>query len=236
MTPRTAHTQIRRILTHLAKIGLSDDQETPIIRRSGLTEITFENAGLVSRAMKGIPYADVYGEFVRNRVFSAKLLDGALLQMAYAFDRNVLAKHRLVFLASPHLRRFDEDPARYLNDERYAHILDRDVDPVTIRFDYDDSDSRHREVQHPKSHLTIGGYEHCRVPVSSPLTPLDFVEFVLRSFYSTATDEFASDLPSSRAAFPRSISAKEEAVLRVVVPRRLRRVPGSAQNGFSFAD
>ena len=169
--------------------------------------------------MKAIPYTEVYANFVRNRVFSAKLLDGALVQMMYAFDGRDLAQHRLAFLASPHLARFDEDPVRYLDDERYAHILARDIDPIYLRFDYDHSDDRHKEVQHPKSHLTIGGYEHCRVPVSSPLTPLGFAEFVLRSFYSATEDDFAAGLPSSRAAFPRSISAKEETVLHVVAPR-----------------
>lgn len=206
-------------MEYLAKLGLSDDQQFPFIRRRGLTEVTFENASLVSRSIKTIPYTDVYADFVRDRVFSAKLLDGALVQMTYAFDGSDLAKHRLAFLASPHLVRFDEDPVRYLNDERYAHILARDVDPISVRFDYDHSDNRHKEVMHPKSHLTIGGYEHCRVPVSSPLTPLGFVQFVLRSFYSTTEDDFAAGLPSSRATFPRSISTKEEAVLHVVVPR-----------------
>lgn len=219
MTPRTAHTQIGEILAHLAKIGLSDDQQMPIWRRRGLTEITFENARLVSRSMKSFSYAEVYEEFVRNRVFSAKLLDGALLQMAYLFDGRNLAKHRLAFLGSPHLARFEEDPGRYVDDERYAHILSRNVDPVSIRFDYDGSDGRHEEVMHPKSHMTIGGYEHCRVPVSSPLTPFRFVEFVLRSFYGGTTDDLASGLRSSSGRFPTSISAKERAVLHVVVPR-----------------
>ena len=220
VTPRTTLTQIRRVLEYLAQVGLSDDQQFPFLRRRDLTEVTFKNARLVSRSMKAIPYANVYAEFVRHRVFSAKLLDGALVQMTYAFDGGDLAKHRLAFLASPHLMRFDEDPGRYLDDERYAHILTRDVDPICIRFDYDHNDSRHEEVRHPKSHLTIGGYEHCRVPVSSPLTPLGFVEFVLRSFYNTATDDFSSGLPSSRTGFPRSISAQEEAILHVVVPRQ----------------
>ena len=219
MKPQAAHTQIRQILSHLAKIGLSDDQQMPILRQRDMTEITFENARLVSRAMKGRPYRQVYDEFVRNRAFSAKLLDGALVQMAYLFDGDDLAKHRLAFLASPHLARFDDEAVRYVDDERYAHILSRDVDPISIRFDYDGSDSRHQDVRHPKSHLTIGGYEGCRVPVSSPLTPLAFVEFVLRSFYSTPDDDFASGLPNALAAFPRSISGQEEAVLHVVVPR-----------------
>ena len=219
MTPHKAHAQITEILTHLAEVGLSDDQQMPIYRKRGMTEITFENARLVSRAMKGVPYDQVYDEFVRDRVFSAKLLDGALIQMAYLFDGRSLAKHRLAFLGSPHLVRFDEDSERYVDDERYAHILSRDVDPISIRFDYDGTGRWHDSLRHPRSHLTIGGYEHCRVPVSSPLTPFRFVEFVLHSFYGGPTRDFASDLPSFRGHFPTSISAKERAVVHVVVPR-----------------
>ena len=219
MTPRAAYNEIRRILVHLAKVGLSDDQQFPTyVRRRPITEITFDNAAFVSQAMKGNAYADVYEMFVRNRAFTAKFLDGALVQMAYAFERNELAKHRLAFFASPRLMPFDEDPRRYLDDERYADILSREVDPISIRFDYDHSNNRHKDVRHPKSHLTIGSYEHCRVPVSSPLTPHGFVEFVLRSFYTTATDDFAADLPRSAATFPKSITPKEEATLHVVVP------------------
>ena len=219
--PGAIYTQIRRILVHLAKIGLSDDQQSPIRRnrRDGVAEITFDNAELVSRAMKRRAYREVYEEFVQHRVFSAKLLDGALVQMAYAFDESDLAKHRLAFYSSPFLMPFREDRARYFDDERYAHILSREVDPVSIRFDYDHSDSRHQEVWHPKSHLTIGDYEGCRVPVSSPLTPFAFMQFVFRSFYSTPANDFASGLPKSKAAFPPSISREEEAVLHIVVPQ-----------------
>lgn len=221
VTPGTIYTQIRRILVHLAEVGLSDDQQIPIRRnrRSAVAEITFDNAELVSRAMKRRPYKEVYEEFVQHRVFSAKLLDGALVQMSYAFDESDLAKHRLAFYSSPFLMPFREDRTRYFYDERYAHILSREVDPISIRFDYDHSDSRHQEVWHPKSHLTIGNYEDCRVPVSSPLTPFTFMQFILRNFYSTSANDFASRLPNPRAAFPRSISRKEEAVLHVVVPR-----------------
>ena len=206
----------------MAKVGLSDDQQFPIFRssRSRFTEITFDNAGLASRAMKGISYADVYGEFVRNRAFSAKLIDGALVQMAYAFGDDALVKHRLAYMASPHLVPFLEDPRRYLDDDDHAHTRSREVDPINLRFDFDGDDSRHQEVWHPKSHLTIGSYEHCRVPVSSPLSPVQFIEFVLRNFYSTATMDYASRLPRSNTSFPRSISRREEGGLHIVVPDR----------------
>ena len=72
VTPRKTLTQIRRALEHLAEVGLSDDQQFPFLRRRGLTEVTFENAGLVSLSMKADPYADIYAEFVRNRVAAVR--------------------------------------------------------------------------------------------------------------------------------------------------------------------
>lgn len=220
MRPRTAHTQIRQVLVYLAKVGLSDDQQYPILRRGrrASTEVTFANAKLVSRAMKGTSYFDVYEEFVRHRAFSVKLLDGALVQMAYAFSDDALVRHRLAYLDSPHLIPFLKDPNNYLNGEERTLTSSRKDSPMSIRFDYDGDSNRHRDVWHPKSHLTIGHYEHCRVPVSSPLTPIQFIEFVLRHFYCTEAMDFTSGLPRSNASFPRSISRKEEDVIHVVVP------------------
>ena len=217
--PRAAHTQIRQILIYLAKAGLSDDQQDPILRdhHEAFTEVTFANAELVSRAMKGMPYVDIYEELVHHRAFSIKLLDGALVQMAYAFRDGTLVKHRLAYLGSPHLIPFLEDPSSYLNEEGRALMQSRKVDPLSIRFDYDGDDGRHRDVWHPKSHLTIGHYTHCRVPVSSPLTPVQFLEFVLRHFYSTEAMDYTTGLPRSSAYFPRSISAKEGSGIHVVV-------------------
>ena len=232
-------------MVYLAKVGLSDDQQVPILhrRREAFAEITFDNAELISRAMKGTPYVDVYDEFVRYRAFSVKLLDGALVQMAYAFKDDTLARHRLAYLASPYHIPFLEDPGGYLDEEERAptprqaeaalevvedgSYLDEEecaptpatVDPMNIRFDYDSDANRHRDVWHPKSHLTIGQYEHCRVPVSAPLTPVQFMEFVLRHFYCTETMDYVTDLPGSSTSFPASISQKEESVIHIVVPQ-----------------
>ena len=231
-------------MVYLAKVGLSDDQQDPILRRrrEAFAEVTFDNAELISRAMKGMPYVDVYDEFVRSRAFSVKLLDGALVQMAYAFKDDTLARHRLAYLASPYHIPFLEDLRGYLDQEEHAlrqaeaalHViedgsyLDDDeenaprpvtVDPVNVRFDYDSDPNRHRDVWHPKSHLTIGQYEHCRVPVSAPLTPVQFMEFVLRHFYCTETMDYVADLPRPSTSFPASISRKEEGVIHVVVPQ-----------------
>lgn len=149
---------------------------------------------------------------MRNRVFNAKLLDGALLQMMYAFADGVLERHRLAFFPAPHLERFEHDPDSYVEDRIYADIVARSVPPLPIRFDYDSRDDRHRDIAHPKSHLTLGEYVHCRIPVTAPLAPHRFVDFILRSFYRTRSGEFASSLPRFAGAFAGSMTPAERSV------------------------
>ena len=218
MTPGKALDQINRLIVHLVEIGLADDQRFAFRRDKEVVEITFDSAGLVTRALRGIPYVDVYGSFVRDRVFNAKLLDGALIQMMYTFADNVLIQHRLAFLSAPHLNRFADDEDAYFHDELYVEILEREIDPLSIRFDYDSRDDRHTDLLHPKSHLTLGGYKHCRVPVSSPLTPYRFIDFVLRNFYRTDSTNFADELPHFSDTLSTSITPAERGLVHVVVP------------------
>ncbi len=218
MTPHATFRQIQRLTTHLVEVGLADDQQFPIWRESEVVEITFGNAGYISVALGSSPYADVYRDFTRHRVFNAKLLDGALLQMMYIFSGDRLRQHRLALFPAPHLERFERDPESYVKDRVYAEIVARDILPVPLRFDYDSRDDRHVEVAHPRSHLTLGEYTHCRIPVTAPLTPHRFVDFVLRSFYRTRSDEPVSDLPLLSGIFASSVTPAERSVLHVTVP------------------
>ena len=218
MTPGATLHQINRLIRHLVEVGLADDQQFAFRREKGFVEITFENAGYLSVALKDVPYADVYDIFARQRVFNAKLLDGALLQMMYAFTDGALERHRLAFFPAPHLERFERDPDSYVEDQIYADIVARNVLPLPIRFDYDSRDDRHRDVAHPKSHLTLGEYDHCRIPVSAPLTPCWFIDFILRNFYQTCSSEFASSLPRFVGVFAESITPAERSVPHVTLP------------------
>ncbi len=218
MTPGATFDQINRLITHLVKVGLADDQRFAFLRGTSVVEITFENAGYVSDALGDVSYADVYEVFARNRVFNAKLLDGALLQMMYTFKDGVLERHRLAFFPAPHLERFERDPDSYVEDRMYADIVARSVLPLPIRFDYDSRDDRHRDVAHPKSHLTLGEYAHCRIPVSAPLAPCQFIDFILRNFYRTRSGEFASSLPRFVGVFAESITPAERSVPHVTLP------------------
>ena len=218
MTPGATLDQINRLIRHLVEVSLADDQQFAFRREKSVVEITFENAGYVSSALGDAPYAEVYEAFARNRVFNTKLLDGALIQMMYIFEDGALRQHRLAFFPAPHLERFERDPDLYEKDQMYADIVARDILPLSVRFDYDSRGDRHTDVAHPKSHLTLGEYAHCRIPVTAPLTPHRFVDFILRSFYRTRSGDLASALPRFTGTFAGSMTSVERSVLHVTVP------------------
>ena len=219
MTPQTTLDQINRLVRHLVEKGLADDQRSAFRRGTSVVEVTFDSAGQVSAALGNASYAKVYEDFARKRVFNAKLLDGALIQMMYKFADNELQQHRLAFFPTPHLERFARRPDTHLRDQLYADIVGRNVLPLPVRFDFEARDERYREVAHPKSHLTLGEYAECRIPVSAPLTPHRFIDFILRSFYQTRSgDEFVAELPRFAGRFADSIALAERNVLHVVVP------------------
>lgn len=202
----------------LIGLGLADDQNFPAAKQVGpdLWEVSFHGAEAIALAMGDIEYSDLYQELFANRSFSLKLIDGGLLQLSYRFDNDNLIKHRLAYYPSPNLRSFQEDPDVYLREELYVDIVSRRLVPFPIRFDYDLKAAK--DVAHPSCHLTLGDVEGCRIPVHCPLTPRQFVEFVVRNFYQTDKYEFVSKLPSHKHFFDVSISANEKKLIHLVVP------------------
>jgi len=74
------------------------------------------------------------------------------------------------------------------------------------------------EVTHSKSHLTLGDAKDCRIPVSAPLTPYRFLDFILRNFYQTKKHDFIKNLPQGGIKILPSISEKEKNIMHVMVP------------------
>ena len=146
------------------------------------------------------------------------MLDGGLIQMMYEFSNETLQRHRLAFFPSPHLEEFQNNPDIYLADEVYADVVAKNIVPFPARFDYDAREGIHQELVHPKSHLTLGQYEHCRIPVTAPLNPARFIDFILRNFYHTAFIRYADKLPNYGDSFAESILPSERRVIHVVVP------------------
>ena len=141
--------------------------------------------------------------------------DGALIQIAYRFLGTELTGHRLAFFPSPYLEDFQNDPDIYEADEIFADIVAKNVVPFPLRFDFDSDDGRFKALHHPKSHLTLGQFQHCRIPVSAPLTPFQFLSFILRNFYNTAHRRYTAELSEDSGAFPETITGIESQVVHV---------------------
>jgi hypothetical protein len=222
-TPSRTLKQINAILVYLVKTGLASDQNLPLVRNGPgkVSEVTFKNANGVSIALKNLSYGEIYDELAKNRVFSVKLPDGALVQMMYLFKGQGLRQHRLAFFPSPYLEEFQKSPEIYLQDEVFADIVARNIVSFPIRFDFDHGRThREGEANHPHSHLTLGQYQNCRIPVSAPLSPFRFVDFILRNFYHTAHIKYANQLPASDWIFDECILDSDCELMHMRVPTK----------------
>jgi hypothetical protein len=220
-TPSMIKNQIDRLVLHLVEVGFANDQQCCFQKSTAgnLVEVTFPGAEHVSVAMKDMPYGEIYDHLAKERAYVIKMMDGAIIQMMYAFVGRNLERHRLAFLPSPYLEEFQNCPEIYLEDEIYADIIAKGIVPFPIRFDYDAREGVHRELEHPKSHLSLGQYANCRIPVSSPLTPFHFVEFILRNFYHVAHMRLADQLPRFTQTFNDTIAHSETGVIHIRIPK-----------------
>ncbi len=147
-----------------------------------------------------------------------KMIDGALIQMMYRFKDNILQNHRLAFFPSPYLDEFQNNPEIYEDDEIFADIIMKNIVIFPLRFDYVANDEIFRELDHPRSHLTLGQYMNCRIPVTAPLTPFAFIDFILRHFYNTAYRKYSVDLTVFPERFPDTIADAERGIIHLHLP------------------
>lgn len=214
MTPLQTLKQIKQLTEALVGLSLSNEQNFPATHGNPKTafEITVSNAVNMSITLKNVAYRDIYGELEQARCFNLKMLDGALVSLRYRFRDRVISEHSLSYLPSPDLEHFQNEPELYLDDEIYADVIARNIVPFPIRFDFSNDAAKFLDVHHPYSHLTLGQYENCRIPVSSPLGPLAFGGFILRNFYNTAFRKYSEDIPASALSFARTITANEQKI------------------------
>lgn len=217
--PRNVKNDLDALLGSLIESGIADDQNFPVLRQLSTDgwEVSFDGAEHVSLAMSDSDYSEIYRELFEKRSYNVKLIDGGLLQMMYFFKDARLVRHRLAYYPSPSLRSFQEEPEAYLRDELFLDIVSRRIVPFPLRFDFDKTAAK--DVIHPGCHLTLGDVKDCRIPVSAPLTPRWFIEFVLRNFYQTQAHDFVAGLPAHRFGFPETLATEESRLIHVVVPQ-----------------
>jgi len=185
MSPNELNEQLRSVIGRLILANLSVKQRQPLVNEQHGGSVSIGAVRGTTVALKNIPYEDIYQELDANEAFHVKLVDGGLLLFQYLFDKNqILKKHRLCFFPNPNLPTLEEAPGLYENDELYGDITSQRNVRFPIRFDFDPSASI--DVEHPVSHLSLGQYENCRVPVEGPVGPNAFVVFIVRNFYTRA--------------------------------------------------
>jgi hypothetical protein len=211
--------QITKLTEVLVGLSLCDHQNFPAIHnlQHGYCEIGISNHTNLSYALKNISYHKIYAELERTQTYNLKMLDGALVQMVYCFRNDIIESHRLAFFPSPTLEEFQNNPEIYLEDEIYADVVAENIVPFPLRFDFDNNNSI--EIDHPKSHITLGQYKNCRIPVSAPLMPFHFVIFILRNFYNTAFLKYSDELkPVVPSVFTETITDLERKSIYVQIP------------------
>lgn len=173
--------QLDAVFVRVIETGVSVQQVFPKLSYDGNGSTLGSLAGS-SSALKDIAYDKIYMDLESNEIFHIKLPDGGLLVFQYAFDSGGnLRKHRLGFFPSPTLPTVEEAPELYRYDELYGDILSKQIVRFPIRFDFDPKNYRPR--YHAHSHLTLGQFQNCRIPVTHAVSPNGFLLFVLRNFY-----------------------------------------------------
>ena len=212
--------EINSATAALVESGLADDQNPPYESQVGAGDylVRYAPHSTVQSAFQNTPYDEAYQALRRARSFNVLMLDGALLQMEYEFRGRRLIRHRLAFLPSPDLLEYQNDPEIYIQERVYADVVEKGVVTIPCRFDYDSRAGIAVELAHPVSHLTLGQYTGCRIPVSAGVTPHAFVDFVLRSFYNTASSIVDVRLPKPLLRFEVCITRVERRTIHVGVP------------------
>lgn len=207
--------EVNAVVEHLAGLGLVDGSRFAIRRMvQGIEQVTFEGASEFSVAIRDVPYAEIYRVLVDQSAYNVRVLDGGLLQMGYLFKHRQLWKHRPAFFPSPDSSKIRDHTGAFLRDKLYLGSAAKNTVPVPVRFDFN-ADRIASKSPHPESHLTLGQFRNCRIPVSAPVSPLVFVDFVLRSFYSIS---IADTLPKNGIFFDQTIAPADTETLHVVVP------------------
>ena len=219
MKPKETLKQLEQLTITMVGLSLSNDQNFASTHGDvdGDFEITVNNATSMSVALKNIAYRDIYQELEKARCFNFKMLDGALVTLRYRFRAGEVCEHVLCYFPSPDLEHFQNDPEVYLLEEIYADVIERNIVPFPVRFDFSDDAAKFVEVHHPYSHLTLGQYANCRIPVCSPLSPFSFGGFILRNFYNTAFRKYSDEIPASVLLFANTITANERKIPHVVL-------------------
>lgn len=151
-----------------------------------------------------------YLQFLRNGQYTLVLFDGALIQVAYSFDRGSLKKHRICYYPCPvdlDFRGSDYiDFYEVIEGTIETDSLERIRLRSPLRFDFDIDAARQN---HAASHLHLNR-EAARIPIYGPISIGHFVRFICRNFYQHILEKHQSLQSWSLRFWEKSITNSEE--------------------------
>jgi hypothetical protein len=209
--------EINAAVLELVGAGLVDKYYSATLQRRPNELVVSSPIAIDASVIKKRPYLTIYNEQIERRAFTIMFLDGAIAQISYRFDDAQLLTHRLAYLPAPDLEPYQTDPGLYIQGVHYLEAVGHQVVAVPLRFDFDARAGVSSE-DHPLSHLTLGQYKHCRIPVSGPLAPAAFLDFIVRSFYTTPSHAGPALTQNAIEGFTDTISENQRARSHFVVP------------------
>jgi hypothetical protein len=215
MNQRLAIDQIHSIISYFIENMVCVDQNFPS-ERAGTIGLSQSD---ISYMLRETAYSEVFKICAQNRDFHLCLLDGALVQFHYTFDTTTgnIEKHRLSYLPNPEIESYCENEdfeKEWLSDLLFSDIRKESSIQFPVRFDFDRNERIFVDNWHSKSHLTLGNLQNCRIPVSGPISPYRFIDFILRCFYSK---KYRDDLDIFECPFigESTLSENEKSLLHI---------------------
>ncbi|MCO6546559.1 MAG: DUF2290 domain-containing protein [Gilliamella sp.] len=215
--------QIDQIIGILYRLSLSSGANQPVYKPSrnkkgSILSIEIPKF-LPEYILDDIFYQEMWIKMNKKRQYSCKMIDGGLITFLYTFDlkKSKLIKSRLSYFPSYDHPIFDshDNFEGYIKDYIYLDAFTKTSYPAAFRFDYDASAAK--DIIHPASHFTLGQFENCRIPVYSPLTPFEFMDFVIRNFYnkfySSWNDEIKKVIKKNNFKFKPTITNNEKKLI-----------------------
>lgn len=233
--PDVAWLNIRSLTSALIEAGLVTEFNGTLRCTSATrveidaSPITLEQPPFTSRidlAHDGFFAEGEYAQISRTRDFTARFIDGAMVQFFCVFDDDKLIRQRLTFYQCPLVKPYDDkydeynswiDSADDLDQELhcfFAHDDFRHRDIVNLRLEY--SPSEFVPLLHPRTHLHLNAFETCRIPVSAPVGVAAFFRFIVKNFYSRAWPQVKHKLVDQAAlSFGHCIHPIERAEMHI---------------------
>ena len=176
---------INHIIYELIGISFCLDQNYATIKN---TCVTWTGNKYNYSIYRGLSYRETHRQILQNREYIMLFEDNSAVQLYYELNKynSSIIEHSLTFLPSP------------------------DIEGLTyLRFDFDGKKVNYIDCLHPYSHMHIGLENDSRIPILGPVTPSNFVKFILKNFYRDIYKEVDSKFKVYKIG-TRTLSEKEE--------------------------